>query len=94
MCSVRAAAVEFVAAAASVLSSAEAYAQLLPLLQPALLEEPSSLTSQKACFSDFYCWQCCSTRLEHVHPELVSIPGTGSPLLLVTSNRVWASETH
>lgn len=46
-CSVRAAAVEFVAAAARVLSPAEGYAQLLPLLQPALLEEPSSLTSEK-----------------------------------------------
>lgn len=45
----RAAAVDFVAAAAGVLSAAEVFAQLLPLLDLALREEPASLTSQEAC---------------------------------------------
>lgn len=40
---VRAAAVRYIAAAASQLSAAETYAQLLPLLRPQLAEEPLSL---------------------------------------------------
>ena len=39
---------EFVAAAAGALSPAEAFAQLLPLVEPALREEPASLADQQA----------------------------------------------
>ena len=46
--SVRAAAVDFVAAAASFLSPPDVYAHLLPLVIPAVTSEPASLTSQTA----------------------------------------------
>ena len=46
--SVRAAAVDFVSAAASFLSPADVYAHLLPLVTPAVTAEPASLTSQEA----------------------------------------------
>lgn len=44
-CSVRAAAVEFVAAAAEQLPPADVYALLLPVVAPALACEPASLAN-------------------------------------------------
>ena len=46
--SVRAAAVDFVCAAAAFLTPPDVYAHLTPLLTPALTAEPASLTSQSA----------------------------------------------
>lgn len=46
--SVRAAAVDFIAAAAHFLTPADAYAHLLPLVMPAVTAEPAALTSQAA----------------------------------------------
>ena len=44
--SVRAAAVDFVAAAAGFLSPPDVYAHLMPMVLPALTAEPASLSSQ------------------------------------------------
>lgn len=44
--SVRAAAIDFVAAAASFLPPPDVYAHLLPMVLPALTSEPASLSSQ------------------------------------------------
>lgn len=46
-CSVRTAAVEFVATAASMLPPADVYALLLPTVASALAREPASLASQQ-----------------------------------------------
>ena len=46
--SVRAAAVDFIAAAAHFLTPADVYAHLLPLVMPAVTTEPAALTSQAA----------------------------------------------
>ena len=46
--SVRAAAVDFIAAAAYFLTPADVYAHLLPLVMPAVTSEPAALTSQAA----------------------------------------------
>ena len=46
--SVRAAAVDFIAAAAHFLTPADVYAHLLPMVMPAVTTEPAALTSQAA----------------------------------------------
>lgn len=46
--SVRAATVDFISAAANLLSPADAYAHLLPLVLPAVTAAPAALTSQTA----------------------------------------------
>ena len=46
--SVRAAAVDFISAAATLLTPPDVYAHLLPLVIPALTSTPASLTSQAA----------------------------------------------
>ena len=85
--SVRAAAVEFVAAAANFLTPADVYAHLLPLVMPAVTAEPAALTSQAAIV------QQLPQQLQQAALERTGLGSSASPSKALGSRRGPGSNT-
>lgn len=85
--SVRAAAVDFVSAAAHFLAPADVYAHLLPLVMPAVTAEPAALTSQAAIVEQL------PQQLQQSALERTGLESSASPSKALGSRRGPGSHT-
>lgn len=85
--SVRAAAVDFVAAAAHFLAPADVYAHLLPLVMPAVTAEPAALTSQAAIVEQL------PQQLQQAALDRAGLGSSASPSNALGSRQVPGSHT-
>lgn len=85
--SVRAAAVDFIAAAAHFLAPADVYAHLLPLVMPAVTAEPAALTCQAAIVEQL------PQQLQQAALERSGLGSSASPSNALGSRRVPGSHT-